>query len=409
MSKIFVQIASYRDPQLLPTLRDLLDKAKNPNNLHICVAWQHDKKDMWDNVDEFKNDGRFTFIDIDYKDSLGACWARNQIQQHYNDEEYTLQLDSHHRFVKNWDVDLIKMIKSLQKKGHKKPLLTSYISSFNPNNDPADRVKETWAMKFDRFTPEGVVFFLPYYIGKDVKEPIPARFYSAHFCFTLGQFCKEVPHDPKLYFHGEEISLAVRAYTNGYDLFHPHKTFAYHEYTREGRTKNWDDNPNWGTQNTIAHSRVRQLLGVDGEICSPCNEKSFEGYNIGTERTLQQYEEYAGIRFKDRAIKQSTLDNLPPPASDEEYLNKFRHAIDLYAGDFKGIDDYDFTAVIFEDQEGNTLYRQDENGKNFQSLVDNNDEWFTLWREANIKKPYKWVVWAHSTSKGWVTKKEMIL
>ena len=46
---------------------------------------------------------RFKIIDIDYKDSQGVCWARNTIQQYYEDEEYTLQLDSHHRFVPNWD------------------------------------------------------------------------------------------------------------------------------------------------------------------------------------------------------------------------------------------------------------------------------------------------------------------
>ena len=38
-------------------------------------------------------------------------------------EKYTLQLDSHHRFVKDWDDKLIKMIKGLQKDGYEKPLL----------------------------------------------------------------------------------------------------------------------------------------------------------------------------------------------------------------------------------------------------------------------------------------------
>ena len=31
--KIFIQIASYRDPELLKTLRDCIDKAEKPNNL----------------------------------------------------------------------------------------------------------------------------------------------------------------------------------------------------------------------------------------------------------------------------------------------------------------------------------------------------------------------------------------
>ena len=70
--------------------------------------------DVWDNLDEFKGDKRFKIVDINYLDSKGACWARNQLQQNYDGEEYTLQLDSHHRFVENWDVELISMIKKLQ-------------------------------------------------------------------------------------------------------------------------------------------------------------------------------------------------------------------------------------------------------------------------------------------------------
>ena len=96
-NKIFIQIASYRDPQLIPTLKDCIKNAKKPENLVFSIAWQRSKEDVWDNLDEFLNDKRFKIIDINYEDSKGACWARNQLQQQYNGEEYTIQLDSHHR------------------------------------------------------------------------------------------------------------------------------------------------------------------------------------------------------------------------------------------------------------------------------------------------------------------------
>jgi glycosyltransferase involved in cell wall biosynthesis len=213
--KIFIQIASYRDPQLLSTIKDCLAKAKNPKKLVFSIAWQHSLEDTWDNLDEYKDDKRFKIVDINYLESKGACWARNSLQQNYNDEEYTLQLDSHHRFVENWDEELIIMINQLKDKGHEKPLLTGYVSSFDPDNDPAARILKPWKMNFDRFIPEGAVFFLPATIDDHElrTEPIPARFYSAHFCFTLGSFVKEVPHDPEYYFHGEEISIAARAHT----------------------------------------------------------------------------------------------------------------------------------------------------------------------------------------------------
>jgi len=410
---IFIQIASYRDPQLLPTLKDCLERAKHPLNLRFGISHQHSQEDEWDNLDEYKDDSRFKIIDIDYKDAKGACWARNQLQQKYNGETYTLQLDSHHRFIENWDVELIKMIKQLQKKGHKKPLLTSYISSFNPNNDPEERLMEPWWMTFDRFIPEGAVFFLPSSIPgwKEMTEPLPARFYSAHFCFTLGQFCNEVPHDPEYYFHGEEISIAVRAYTWGYDLFHPHKVVCWHEYTRKGRTKQWDDDPGWGKRNELSHKRNRILLGMDRH-CS-C-EINFGIYGLGKERTLRDYEKYSGIKFRTRGVQQYTLDNkfAPNPIIEDaveyekSFLTIFKHCIDVSLSSIP-LDDYDFFAVAFEDSDGNELHRQDANVNEIRTLKTDIDGYGKIWRTFNAaSKPEKWIVWPHSISMGWCSKLE---
>jgi glycosyltransferase involved in cell wall biosynthesis len=100
MSTIFIQIASYKDPQLIPTLDDCIKNAKHPENLRFGIAWQHAPEE---NINKYKDDPRFRIIDIPYQESKGACWARNKIQQVYNGEKYTLQLDSHHRFIQNWD------------------------------------------------------------------------------------------------------------------------------------------------------------------------------------------------------------------------------------------------------------------------------------------------------------------
>ena len=265
MESIFIQIASYRDPELIPTIDDLLNNADTPERLTICIAHQHSKEDKWDTLEKYSKDGRFIIIDIPHEESLGACWARNQIQQHYDGQTYTLQLDSHHRFVKGWDTICVEMLKALQSKGHPKPLLTGYIPSYNPKKDPQERHPQPWGMRFDKFTPEGIVFFLPYHIEETVEEPIKARFYSAHFAFTLGEFCNEVQHDPLLYFHGEEITIAVRAFTHGYDMFHPHKIIAWHEYTRNGRTKHWDDDQKWHVQLAAKNCPVHHSLNSEIE------------------------------------------------------------------------------------------------------------------------------------------------
>jgi hypothetical protein len=405
--KIFIQIASYRDPQLILTIEDCIAKAKNPKKLVFSIAWQHSNEDKWDDLSLYKSDKRFKIVDIDYKDSNGACWARNKLQQNYDGEEYTLQLDSHHRFIQDWDVELINMYKQLQKKGHEKPLLTGYVSSFNPERDPEERNMVPWKMNFDRFIPEGAVFFLPAAIDnfKELNEPIPARFYSAHFAFTTGDFVKEVPHDPNYYFHGEEISIAVRAYTWGYDLFHPHKIVVWHEYTRKGRTKQWDDDKNWVSKNVDCHKRNRKLFEMDGEV----KDIDFGEFDFGKERTLSDYEKYSGLSFSKRGVQQYTLDNNlapnpvieDPEQYEESFLTIFKHCIDIVPGQVP-LDDYDFWVVAFENDKGDTIFRQDADTSEIQRLKNDPDGYYKIWRTFNIKdKPHKWVVWPHSISKDW--------
>ena len=405
--KIFVQIAAYRDPQLIPTIENMLENAKKPKNLVIGVARQFHPEDGFDDLSKYEKDKRFRILNIPYTESKGVCWARHQVQQLYGGEEYTLQIDSHMRFEKNWDEEMIKMIKQLQKKGHKKPLLTGYVSSFDPDNDPAARVKEPWRMAFDRFTPEGVVFFLPETIPgwQEMKEPVPARFYSAHYCFTLGQFSTEVQHDPEFYFHGEEISITVRAYTHGYDLFHPHKVLIWHEYTRKGRTKQWDDDKDWYLRNTACHVKNRQLLGVDGEKYDGDYSEWF-----GTERTIRDYEKYAGLIFETRGIQQETIDKKYPPntynfETEEEWKNSFstifKHCIDINYASVPE-DDYEFWVVAFHNDKDETLYRKDADINEINRCKTDPDGYCKVWREFNTtQKPKYWVVWPFSKSKGW--------
>ena len=381
--------------------------AKNPENLVLSIARQFHPEDSFDDLSEYENDPRFKIINIDYKESKGVCWARHLTQQQYDGEEYTLQIDSHMRFEKNWDEEMITMIKQLQDKGHKKPLLTGYVSSYDPENDPEGRVLDPWRMAFDRFTPEGVVFFLPEVIPgwKEMTEPIPARFYSAHYCFTLGEFSKEVQHDPEFYFHGEEISITVRAYTHGYDLFHPHKVLIWHEYTRKGRVKQWDDDKEWFKKNEACHVKNRQLLGIDGEVFGGDSSNYF-----GNVRTIKDYEKYAGVLFSKRAVQQYTIEkNYPPNPYDfndeneweNSFMSIFKHCIDL---DLNRVPetDYDFWVVAFHNSKDETLFRHDADINEINRLKTDPDGVAKIWRQFNTsERPKYWVVWPYSKSKGW--------
>jgi len=408
MSKIFISIASYRDPELLPTIKDCIANAKYPENLIFAIAWQHSLEDEWDTLKEFKDDPRFRITDINYEDSEGVCWARNLIQQDYKGEDYYFQLDSHHRFIKHWDTELIDMIHYLQCKGHYKPILSTYLPSYFPDKDPEDRIQDVWMLNIDRFMPQGAVFLRPQGLDgwRDLKEPVLSRFLSAHFIFTIGKFVEEVPYDPNFYFHGEETSLAARAYTYGYDLFNPHKVYAWHEYTREGKKKHWDDNSEWAEKDNKSYSRFRKLFEMDPG-CGPCTRKTLQPYVFGPNRTLEDYEKYAGLKFKTRQIHKHTLTHKPPPTIgdyEEGLCSKQKICIDVYKGSLTETD-YNTFAVATLDENGNDLYRQDCDKDEIKRLMEEipEDQFIHIWRDyEDTKAPHSWRVWPHSESKGWM-------
>jgi glycosyltransferase involved in cell wall biosynthesis len=412
--KIFIQIASYRDPELIPTLNSCIENSKYPENLVFSIARQFHPDDKFDDLSEFDNDERFKVINIPHEESKGVCWARNLTQQQYDGEEYTLQIDSHMRFEKDWDETLIGMVKQLQEIGIPKPLLTSYVPSYNPSNDPDGRVRVPWRMAFDKFIPEGAVFFLPETIPdwEEIEMPVPSRFYSAHFCFTLGEFSNEVQHNPEYYFHGEEISIGVRAFTHGYDLFHPHRVVVWHEYTRNGRTKQWDDDKEWYKKNESSHLTNRKLFAMDGLA-----QEGHEGpYGFGNVRSLRDYEIYSGLLFEKRSVQDYTLQkNYPPNPYEyeneedwkESFVKDFDYCIKVDRTKLQE-NDYEFWVVAFHREGGETIYRKDADENEIKRVISEEPQIYEICRTfKTAEKPNHYVLWPYSKSKGWCDKIEV--
>lgn len=402
---IYIQIASYRDPELLNTIRDCLATATHPENLRFGIAWQHSPYEEWDTLDEFKNDSRFHIIDIDYRDAKGPCWARYKLNKAYDGQTYMMQLDSHHRFAEGWDVTVIDMLESLRTRKTPKPLLSSYIPSFDPKHEPDGRMHIPWVMEFDRFAPEGPVHFLPHTLDnwESLDKPIPSRFISGHFIFADGKFCEEVEYDPAYYFHGEEINLSVRAYMAGYDLFAPHRTFIWHEYTREGKKKHWDDHTKWKDLDALSHKHNREILGIDNG-----RSKKLLKTNV---RSLRDYEMYAGLEFSTRRAHKDTIEKKLPPVSrtEEEYKAGLAYyhkmCIDIYRLNFTQ-PDYNLWVVAFENKDGVEIYREDAYDSEIRSILNvpfEQDKFVHIWRNFySHERPARWIVWPHSLSKGWM-------
>ena len=416
LKKIFIHLPAYREPELVPTIKSALENATYPDRLVFGICRQYNPEDGFDNVDEFRDDPRFRIMDIHYTQAKGLPYARYQINTMLQDEEYICQLDSHHRFAEGWDVTLIEMHDQLKDKGIKKPILAAYLPYYNPFNDPADRTMEPWQQTFACFYPHGTIFIRPSLLHgwQDMTEPPPSRFLSGHFCFADGHWAKTVLHDPDIYFSGEELNLTVRSYTHGYDLFHPHKLVVWHATMREERDGIlvWDDQhkrgEDWWTQQNIARAKIRQLLRTED------NGFDLTGFDLGTERTLRDYEKYAGIHFKKRSVQRYTYNNQYPPnpiiENDEEWENSFMfsfyHLIQFNKSHFK-YDDYDFWVCAFDDKDGKEIWREDYQEHQIKSILSSNGDWYNEEKFFLIDKvPTRWVIWAHSKSQGWAERIE---
>ncbi len=351
---------------------------------------------------------------VPWRDSKGACWARHHTQQMYAGEEFTLQLDSHHRFVEGWDDLLLEMFAQTARP---KPILTAYAPSFDPADETA-YVQEPWELAFDRFIPEGAVFFRPRTMEgwRQLDRPIPGRFLSAHFLFTVGRFCTEVPYDPEYYFHGEEISLGVRAFTHGYDLFCPHRVVLWHEYTRNYRTKHWDDHvpgkvetTPWHQRNDETHKRNRILFGMEA------GDVDFGIHGFGTERSLADYERYAGLSFRLRLAQDYTIRNGLPPNpdvyhTDNEWIAKcvkdFWTRIRVPTALLAPNADCDFWFVGVHDSGGAEIHREDIDAAHVALLLSEARDGVVdfAFRYRAIQPATTWTVWLHSPSRGWLSR-----
>ena len=62
------------------------------------------------------------------------------------------------------------------------------------------------------------------------KEIYRGFLISAGFLFSESSMIEDVPYDPNLYFEGEETTLSLRLFTNGYDVFHIPRIPLFHCY-----------------------------------------------------------------------------------------------------------------------------------------------------------------------------------
>ena len=191
---IFVSIASYRDKLCIDTVNNIYENAKYPDNIYIGIC-QQNKEDEDDDCLENINNPRIKITRISYKDAKGPVYARYLCSKLYDNQDYFLQIDSHTKFVKNWDIKCIFAIKSLKKKlVSNKPVLSHYPRNFqdNENYNNKERFKVTYIKKaFVRN--DNMISFAGAQFKDTENSFIRTPFVTGGFIFAEVSFLKDVP------------------------------------------------------------------------------------------------------------------------------------------------------------------------------------------------------------------------
>jgi hypothetical protein len=358
METIFVTIASYRDCELRLTLKDAFAKAKHPERLTFGICWQRDEDEY---LGTFVTHPQIRLTSFPHKESKGACWARKKTQDLYNGEDFWLQIDSHTRFIQDWDEVLIeefrkcedpKALLSTYPKGYKIDFFSGEVTLEEDNN--------TLKLTCTKIHPDYFILQTSAHVS-NLKKPGKSRFIAGGLIFGTGSLIVDVPYDPNYYFLGEEISYAIRAYTHGYNLYYPSRNIVFHHYRGVGDSgpqgQAWKDQKEWGKQHEISQQRFKALV-VDRDF------SSLGIYGPGSVRTIEDYEAYSGLNFRTRDVHPDAISGKDPDpitVKDPNWVN-YIQALQLNLEDVKNFfepEEIVFWCTAIFDENGRQILRHD--------------------------------------------------
>ena len=309
---IFVSLASYRDPLCPATLHSIFSNASRPDLIHVGLCQQNDALKDQDcvNNDKIKPEWhtQIRTLRVAHHDAMGPTWARYMCSTLLNNEKYYFQIDSHVLLAKDWDATLVQMIKDLKDKGVQKPIISHYARVYEDfeteRGESNEKERNVTTICKSYFDDNKMISFegADYVKIAPGDQPRPSPYTNAGMIFGESQFAREVPFDPNLpfLFIGEEILYSARLWTHGWDIFTPNRNVIFHYYTRSNEPKFWKDIQHANDYDAV--NKVRNLLELEeAKAMSPHMAKNLHVYGLGSERTLKEYLEFAGID-KERKI-----------------------------------------------------------------------------------------------------------
>ena len=306
---IIVLIAAYRDTELPKTLQSLIHEAMYPERLRFGINLQLSEEDK-------KVCGKYHFpyhphyriVEFDSSESKGACWARNETGKLYKGETFFCQIDSHMRAEKYWDQELVE---SWERAEDPNAILSTFVAGYKHDTEYryTDQLPHMKNGKFNSsiYGAQAEALVLPKHRP---CKPQLNPYVAGGLIFGPGRVIKDVPYDPRGYFFGEEITMAVRYWTHGYNMYTPDVNIFYHLYERhnvgDSYHTHWSDRVSIDEHQNPAVCRIHKLLGSKKMSDIPQYKKEYVAdlpkYGLGKVRSLKQYEKFSGINFKNNSV-----------------------------------------------------------------------------------------------------------
>jgi hypothetical protein len=293
---IFISISSYRDPDLINTVKSCFEKAANKSRLFFSIFSQAEDSEHADL--SFIPENQIRYKKTHWSESLGACWARS-ISGSDLVGTFFLQIDSHSRFKQDWDTSIINNFYVAQEFWGNRIILTNYPDPFEIAEDGTDNLIDYDQLrKIDVLWPESENMLR----ANSEWPPIVDTKYGDEQFYVAGgnlfstiDIISEIPYDQKLYFIGEEPTIAIRAYTRGIKLISPTVKFMYSNYNRANskRHLHWEDSSKWWNLNIESFNRIKKILSGD---------QSLGIYGVGSPQLFLQYQKIIGIDFSTKEI-----------------------------------------------------------------------------------------------------------
>lgn len=300
MSSIFVSIASFCDPMLAFTVKSALETARHPERLSFGIV---DQSQASAEAELPRGDWRIAYLTIDPHQSRGACWARSLAMSLYAGEDYFFQVDSHSLFEQDWDVMMIEALERISAtSGNDKIILSTRPFAFEFGEDGRAEKKRFTPCSL-KLVPKEPVLKLADPImafscfNSNEMPDLPGFQVSAAQLFARGHFVEAIPYDPYLYFHGEEQNISIRAFTHGFDIWHPNAVPLYHLYKTRiaGEAPlHWDKvfeekrQEKWVDLKARAVNRLSDL--IQGKLAGV--------HGLGSARSIDDYLRFSGLTLE---------------------------------------------------------------------------------------------------------------